>query len=351
LTTSPSEELVARLRQFADFCAGGPSPFYGVVLGHMAADAAAGGVTAYLLAGWVTEPYLAVHPLRLLGAVHRRVLDGREPALAAHFPSVGGDGDADATWPPLHDLLVTDADELRGALDRLPQTNEVGRCAALVGGFLVVARDTGLPLRILEVGASAGLNLRFDCFRYEAGDAAFGDPASPVRFVDLWPDRHPPFGAGCEVVERRGCDSDPVDPTTEDGRLTLLSFVWPDQRARLDLLRGALDVAARVPAPVDRAGLLEWLPERLGEPAPGRATVVFHSTVLQYLRDDEIATLHDMLAAAGARATGDAPLAHLSLESAPEPTHAELRLTTWPGGEVRLLATATFHVGPVHWLA
>ena len=45
---------------------------------------------------------------------------------------------------------------------------------------LVVARETGLGLRCLEVGTSGGLNLRWDHFRYESATGSWGDAASPV---------------------------------------------------------------------------------------------------------------------------------------------------------------------------
>src|SRR5204863_254585 len=83
------------------------------------------------------------------------------------------------TWPAFRDTLEQQRDTLRGLVHRPCQTNEVGRAAALFGGFLLVARETGLPLRLLEIGASAGLNLRWDHYRYEQGDAGWGDRASP----------------------------------------------------------------------------------------------------------------------------------------------------------------------------
>ncbi|MCB1040214.1 MAG: DUF2332 family protein, partial [Acidimicrobiales bacterium] len=61
------------------------------------------------------------------------------------------------------------------------QTNEVGRSATLLGGFLEVGRG-GLPLRVLEVGASAGLNLRFDRYRYVAAGRSWGPAQSPLQF-------------------------------------------------------------------------------------------------------------------------------------------------------------------------
>jgi len=92
-----------------------------------------------------------------------------------------------------------------------------------LGGTVIRRRGhLGNP-GLLEIGASAGLHLRFDHYRYEAADLAFGDPASSVRFAGLW-EGTPPFDAACTVAVREGCDVDPVNPATEEGRLTVTSL-------------------------------------------------------------------------------------------------------------------------------
>jgi hypothetical protein len=122
-----------------------------------------GEVVYAVLQGHERDPGPSALALRLMGAVHRLVLRGDAPALARHYPSAGGrPGDP---WPPFLDVLRDWREELAPMIEQPVQTNEPGRCAALLGGFLEVARDTGLPLRLLEVGASAGLNLRFDAYR------------------------------------------------------------------------------------------------------------------------------------------------------------------------------------------
>src|SRR5262249_38169107 len=155
--------------------------------------------------------------------------------------------------------------------------NEVGRSAALVPGFLTVAAATGLPLRLLEVGSSAGLNLRVDGYWYEQRGASWGDPDSGVRFVDLWPDASPPLSVAGTIADRRGCDRDPIDATDPESTARLLSYVWPDQTDRFAMLRAALDVARRTPVTIDQVSVDDWLPAQLAEPVPGVATVVFHS--------------------------------------------------------------------------
>jgi hypothetical protein len=345
-------ELAGRLRLEAAGWDAIGSPFYGALGQRMADDVDRGGPIWELLADSATKSFNEAYALRLLGGVHRLVLAGRAPGLERHYPSTGGDGDAAAVWPAFLALVAEQPPAVLDALTRPPQTNEVGRSAALVPGFLTGAAATGLPLRLLEVGSSAGLNLRVDGYRYEQGGAAWGDPGSPVRLVDLWPDASPPLSVPATIAARRGCDRDPIDAGDAESALTLLSYVWPDQEQRLALLRAALAVAREIPVPIDRTSVDDWLPARLAEPVAGVATVVFHSVVWQYLPNDTRASVRATLADAGRRATPDAPLAYLRLEPSVDTYFpAELRLTRWPGPEVEdaLLATSGFHFGKVDW--
>jgi hypothetical protein len=317
------------LRVQAGHCARLDSPLYAELLQRAAADAEAGGPVAQLLRGHEDDPAGSMLALRLMGAVHRRVLEGVLP---------------DMEWPTFRRALREDAEAIRALLDRPVQTNEVGRCAALLPGFLAVAASAGLPLRLLEVGASGGLNLQWDRYRYEAGEYAWGDSTSPVR-IGFRSEGEMPWAGAVEIAERRGCDPRPVDPATEEGRLTLLSFVWADQADRLRRLRAALAVAEEVPVTVDRAGAAEWIAEQLARTAKGLTTVVFHSIVMQYLPEGERREFEGRVLAAGEVATENAPLAWLWMEPAGE--RAEVRLTCWPGGEDRLLARVGYHGDPV----
>lgn len=284
--------------------------------------------------------------LRLMGAVHRLVLAGAAPALAAQFPSAGGE--PDEPWPVFLETVAAHAGELRELVDNPVQTNETARCTALLGGFLEVARLTGLPLRLLEVGTSAGLNLRFDRYRYELGERTWGAPgAEPLLRAAL--SGEPPLEAELAVASRAGCDPRPVDPTTDDGLLTLSSYVWADQVARLDRLRAACRVAVQADAEVVTAGAESWTRERLADPAPGTATVVFHSIVMQYVDEQEREGFAAAVREAGERATAEAPLAWLRMEPA-DLRMADLRLDVWPGADERVLARVGYHGDPVDWV-
>lgn len=323
---------------------GAPEPLYQPLLRALADDVEAGGHSWRPLGPVVHLPGDDAVPLRLLGAAHRVALAGEAPDYAAHLPTCGGDGNAALAWPALRDLCASGAlDE--GTLQPV-QTNEPARAAALLPGFAEVAGRTGLPLRLLEVGASAGLLLRFDAYRYAVGPAAWGPAGSPVAIVV---EGDAPLGP-VEVASRRGCDVHPLDPVAD--RLLLLSFVWPSQVERFRRLEAALALATSLPVVIDSAGAAGWLESQLSAPATGAATVVYHSIVWQYLSPEERAAATAAIVAAGERAAPDAPPAWLRLEPHPRPAvGAELRLTTWPGGEDQVLALCGYHGGPVRWHA
>jgi hypothetical protein len=336
------QRAVALLRDQARWCAELGSSLYSLLLERAAEDAADGGPAWSLLAPDHSENARAdALALRLMAAVHRLVLTGQAPRLAAHYPSAGG-----SVGPGAADAFVEALGEHRARLAPLVarpcQTNEVGRSAGLAFGFLELAAS-GLPLRLLEVGASAGLNLRFDHYRFGGGGVEWGPQQSPVDLRGHWIDPPPRLPISIPILERRGCDLRPVDVATPQGRLDLESSVWADQVERLRRLRGALEVAKRVPAQVDPASVADWLPARLDTPAPGVVTVVFHSIVQEYLPENLRHAFHNALAEAGARARPEAPLAWLRLEPVPGSRGYDVRLTAWPGGHERVVALCSPH--------
>lgn len=351
------EPLEDRVRAQAGHCRRAGSPLTAAILSGAADDLAAGGPTAALLGPLERNPPGSVPALRLAGALHRLVLERRAPELAVHYPSVGGTvGDV---WPVAR-AVIEDQSELLHELVRRPvQTNEVGRSSALLGGLLHVSRDTGLPVRLLELGASAGLNLLLDRYAHVVrgahvigGCVVLGHPGSPVRLVEPWQGAFPPYDMTLTLVERKGCDPVPLDPASAADRLTLTSFVWADQVDRFERLRAALQVAATAPVPVERLSASSLLDRELAEPRPGVVTVVWHSIVRQYLAPQERERVEALLCRAGDRASSQAPLAHLSLEPervADGSFDFRLRLTTWPGGRKRLLAACEGHGPPVRW--
>jgi hypothetical protein len=336
------EVIEGWLRFQARGCAELGSPFYAALLESAADDLKGKGPVSEVLEEFAAEPESSALALRFMAAVHRLVLQDRLPSLAPHYPSVGGDGDAAIAWPLFRDALAEHATEIRGLIGHGCQTNEVGRSAALLGGFLEVAHRTGLPLRILEVGASAGLNLRWDRYRYQSAEIGWGDEHSPVRFEHFF-DVPPPLDRTADVIERRGCDLEPIDPTSDDGALSLRSFIWADQLGRLSRLDGAIEIAKQMPVTVEQVDAVTFLERELDAPRPDVATVVYHSVFLQYPTDEIRSRIAAVIGAAVSRSTPDAPVFHLSME--PDAGRFEIRL------DDELLGTSKAHGTGVRWLA
>jgi hypothetical protein len=329
----------------------GRLPLYQRLLESAIDDFEAGGVFADLLADPGRDPIESAVPLRLLGAVHRLVLIGEAADLAAFYPSVGGTYDPETSpdpGPVFVETVAEHRDTVAAGLARHVQTNEVGRSNGLVVGFLHIAEITGLPMRLLEIGSSAGLNLRWDRFHYAggAGGVSFGPVDSPVRLGDVYRAPPPRFDRIAVVLERRGCDTRPLDPLSTEDQLTLRSFMWPEQEDRRARLDAALNVARGVPAPVDRADAGLWLDQELAEDAvvAGTATVVFHSITWQYMAASTRARVMAALMRAGRSATADSPLAWLRMEPAAVGAgHTEVRVTLWPGGHDQLVGRCGYH--------
>ena len=348
---------IEAFRLQAEFCGSFGSPLYAELLARAADDIERGGPLARVLDGWTGNPIPDALVLRLMGAVHHRVLAGEEPTLARYYPSVGGTPEWPAAWTAFRTVVDARPDALRPALERQVQTNEVRRSAALAGGFLTVAAAHGLPLRIIQIGTSAGLNLCWDRYRYEVLPMAdehaaprhvWGAPDSPVTIRTAWEGPLDVFTAQARVAERSGCDLAPIDVTDPAHVRALESFVWPDQLERLAQLRGAVALARRDPPVLTRRSAAAFLAEQLAVPRPGLATVVFHSIMWWYLPEDERTRVADIVAAAGARASEQAPLAWLRLELMGT-VDPDVRLTQWPGGEEVRLGRADPHGRSVRW--
>jgi hypothetical protein len=343
-------QLLTSLRSQGQACAALGSPMYGDLLEQVSADVEAGGIFAQVLTGHENDPGRLAVPLRLLGGLHRLVLDGRAAALRRWYPSTGGSWSAQAAWPHITSAAAGHISALRAALNQPPQTNEVGRAAALIGGLSILQAQFGYPIKLFEIGSSAGLNLRADHYRYRFPGGHWGPAGSPVTVDDAWHGRMPP-DAAVHIVQREGCDIAPVDPTTAEGQLTLLSYVWPDMTARLDRLRGAIEIARRVPARVERRAAAAAVTGLRVE--NGTLTVLWHSVVWQYLSAEEQAAVDTGIESLAARADAQSPFAHLAFEpqrrTPAGPVSFLLRVRSWPGGVDRVLAECGPHGPPVVW--
>jgi HAD superfamily hydrolase (TIGR01509 family) len=336
----------------------GRSPLYVALIAAAADDYEAGGVVARLFAG-VDAPPGAVPALRLMAALHELALSHREPELSAFYPSAGGTRPPDHAWPVAHEALERNFDWIERRLHRTVQTNEPGRSAALYPVLLWLTAAHRRPLRLLEIGASAGLNLICDRYRYDVGELTLGDPDSPVRFEQPWRPAPPAMcpergidlaaaAAALRISHREGCDPNPLDPASPDDRRRLISYIWPDETDRLARLDAALSVAAPRPPMVVKAQAIEWLPDALSRRRDGELTVVWHSVMRQYVDPGEWQALLQASDVALA-ASPERPIAWVGMEPVSGGSGDEVTLRSGTDQPPARVATCDDHGPPVIW--
>ncbi|HLI58970.1 MAG TPA: DUF2332 domain-containing protein [Solirubrobacteraceae bacterium] len=338
----PEPDLEALRAQFADgdrwFY---DSPLYRTLCAVVARDDALLALAARARAGQ--------QPLNLLmAATHMIVACDPSLPFARFFPTVVGeraeppDGAA-AEYPG---FCATHRDALVELLEtRLVQTNEPARATAIRFALHEVGRRTAGPVTFLEIGASAGIQLRFDCWAVRTGGRRFGPADAPLTIDTEWRGAAPPpdLDALPPIRERLGVDLHPVDATDPGERAWLRALVWPEHVDRHALLARALDAVAADPPEIIAGDAVELLPTLDAERLPtGDDLVVFHSMVRIHVPADRREAFDAAIAALGARHR----LFHVSLELR-DRGPASLMLQDSERGDVEL---ARVH-GHGRWLA
>jgi hypothetical protein len=282
ITNAQLEALAERFVRFADRECGDYAPFYDRLARGIAGDPDLLTIAAYTRSGQQV-------PNLLLAAVHYLLLRGVDHALGTFYPSV-----AHLTAVPPGDPVPAFRAFCRDHRDALidlmstglVQTNEPQRCTVLLPAFVTVARLAGdRPLALIEVGASAGLNLLFDRYSYDYGAGrSAGAPDAPVRFTcELRGAVLPPIHAGMPpVATRLGIDLNPIHADDPQATLWLRALVWPEHPERAAVLQQVLALAQREPPTLMAGDALEVLPQAVAE-APTDATLcVFHIATLAH---------------------------------------------------------------------
>jgi hypothetical protein len=328
-------------RAQAQNCVALGSPFMGRLMKLLADRLEPGTDVTDRIFGWTGNPAASADnvPLRLGGALHALKLEGL--ALRDVYPP--HDVDDDTLWNGVAGAMVAHGPRILAWLDNPPQTNEVRRAAVILPALALLQQRHALPVELLELGTSGGLNLRADRFRLNLPGASLGPADASVVLEPDWTGAPPPEKLP-HVIHRAGVDLSPIDPATAAGRLKLLAYLWADQPDRIARTKAAIAEAKRTPASIAKGDAGDWLEQKSSTPAPDRLRVVFHTIAWQYFPDATRARVTAALESAG----GTGPLAHLSMEY-DGGDGAAVTLTTWPGGKSETLARADFHGRWIKW--
>lgn len=316
------DERLALARSYHSFAVGdarGVSPLYEELAAGVAADPA---VLDLLL----DLPVDQRHPTLLFAAV--RHVAGT-PTGYAQFRR------------DLYDQL---AEVVEIMVERRTQTNEPARCAALFPLLTMLPQ----PLALLEVGASAGLCLLPDKYRYTYNGVPAGDPSSPLtiecRMDGAWT---PPAG-NITVAWRAGLDLNPLSVYDADDVRWLETLVWPGQHGRLDRLRTAVQIARRNPPTIVSGDLTEDLAPLAAQAPAGATLVIVHSLALIYVSLADRRRFAEQVRRLPGHWISQEPPEVLPWLAAPHPTEGSALLVAL---DETPIAYSSPHVGYLRWLA
>jgi len=272
-------ELAEQFRRFGERECAHVSPLYAQLAIGIAND------TALLALACAGSGRGQPVPNLLLAAVQYLLLGGERHRLASFYPAVGGAANAPGDpFPPFRHFCWQHSVAIQHLLaTRLVQTNEVRRCALTLPALAIAAADR--PIALIEVGASAGLNLLLDTYGYRYGDQRIGDPESPVQIICAprgmqlppMPTQFP------NIAFRLGLDLNPINIRDHDATRWLRALIWPEQTDRADLLERALLLAEAQPPPLRAGDALTLLPTAFAEtPSDVQLCIVHTFTLNQF---------------------------------------------------------------------
>ena len=343
--------LAAEFRRFATLEGRGASPLYERLALGVADDE---GLLALAAKGRAEQPA----PNLLFAAVHLLLLGGIRDELAAFYPSVTESAPATGDpFPHFRRFCYQHANGITATLqERRVQTNVVERCGLLLPAFGIIARRSGgKPLHLVEVGASAALNLLWDRYRIDyGGGRQWGRASSSVHIeTELRGAGEPPLPeADLVIAARTGIDLNPIDVRDMDAVQWLRALVWPEERRQLQRLDAAVALARTAPPTLLTGDALDLLPGVLGRAPHGLALCVYHTHTLNQFSAEARKQFADLLAEVGA----GRDLYWLSSEYRPTPDgdiRPTLTLVAFEDGrrKEQILAYCDHHGRWLEWLS
>ena len=232
-------------------------------------------------------------PNMLFAAVQYLLLsdgDHSEHPLASHYPIVSGaERPMEPAFPAFRDFCLSHRDELLELIrTHRTQTNVVRRCTCLLPAFSMVQREARRPLALIDIGASAGLNLNVDRYRYRylrggQEEAVWGRPEAKVSLeAELRGEgRMPQLAEDLAIEFRGGIDLNPIDLRVEEELRWLRALIWPEHVERHQRLIAAAGELRQSPVDLRRGDAAKLLPRMIADTPPEAALMVY-STVALY---------------------------------------------------------------------
>jgi hypothetical protein len=274
----------------------------------------------------VLSPSEQPPPNLLFASVHYLLLTGVNHPLKDYYPDLSPSArSASTAYDAFRDFCLEHREEL----------------TRLISTRLVAALDGDGPLAQIEIGASAGLNLLWEHYRYDYGSGVtWGSDAAPVRLsTDLRGEVVlPMLPATLRAAWSVGVDLNPVEIEDEDAVTWLRALVWPENVEQQGQLMAAIQVAKEHPPRLLKGDGSELLPELLRSAPPLTTLCVFATVTLYQFPTEALRTLMKTMQGYSL----SRPVYFVSMEQAGGP-YCELRLTVYEGGTRKIVDLANCH--------
>ncbi|MCB8960387.1 MAG: DUF2332 domain-containing protein [Ardenticatenales bacterium] len=260
------------------------------------------------------SPFLG--PNLLTAGLHQRVLadDPLVADLATFYPGSAHFGRANYRFDMvLREAILATRTKLTPFMQTANvQTNETSRGFTWLWPLHYVGWES---VHLLDLGASAGLNLVAPLRRYEVADVA----GRSLMRLGHWPDEMaaPQFRIRAQgvvpdlplgdlkplprILSRTGIDMQPFYLDSEEQERILLSFIWADQLERMGRLREGLTAYHQVqqgdtPIALHEVFLPDGLADFLATKGPaGDAPLVIYNTYMTTYLPDKGASLREII--------------------------------------------------------
>jgi hypothetical protein len=275
-------------------------------------------------------------PNLVFGAVQYMLMDGEDGDLAAHYRSIVGDpAPPDGVGPKFRDFVLAHEEEIvEMGNTRFTQTNECRRCVALLP---MVAMAEFRAFHLIDVGASAGLNLGLDRYGYRYDDKEWHQESEPL--LEAESRGVAPELVDIKVLSRTGLDLNPLHPADESARRWLDALIWPEHLERRARLRSALEMVSTLDIEMISGNALETLAGALERLPAGEPAVVMSSFTLNQFDAAE----RDRLESIVSRARLARPVHRVSMGEALDKADDWARLVVDDGSGVTVVGQAHPH--------
>ena len=292
-------------------------------------------------------------PNILFGAVHFLLLKGVQSKLAAFYPSLLLKTPLKKDpYPFFRSFFFDNKAEIQEIISsKLVQTNEIQRCSYLYPAFcLISSMVPEKKLTLVEIGASAGLNLIFDHYSYNyGGKNYYGDQLSTIQINSLLKGgKFPDLSQKLSSIRCRiGIDLNPIHYRDSEAILWLRALVWPEHTERANLLLKALEVVKNYPIKLIKGDAVKILPELLSQIPHHTVPCIFHTLTINQFSEKKKGDLFTTIKDYSLRRT----LFHISCEWQGA-NYPELELIMHKDGikTKRLLAYCDLHGRWIEWL-